>query len=68
MFLRGEDVTNLEYWNVLCEMCASVHTGTYEYSKDRFNKEYDAISRLYYTCKKADEENEQIKQDFYSLC
>lgn len=51
-------MTNLEYWKILCEMCAAVHTGTYEYSKDKFNKEFDAISRLYYVCQKADKENE----------
>lgn len=56
-------MTNLEYWNVLCKMCAAVHCGTYEYSKDRMEKEFDAISRLYYICQRADEENEYIKEN-----
>lgn len=57
-------MTNLECWKILNEMCASVHCGTYEYSKNRMEKEFDAISRLYYICRRADEENEYIKEDF----
>lgn len=53
-------MTNLEYWRVLCKMCAAVHCGTYEYSKDRMKKEFEAISRLYYTCEKADKDNEDL--------
>ena len=57
-------MTYLEYWKIINEMCASVHCGTYEYSKDRMSKEFDAISRLYYICQRADEEYKHIKEDF----
>lgn len=56
-------MTYLEYWKIINKMCASIHCGTYEYSKDRMNKEFDAISRLYYICQRADEENEYIKEN-----
>lgn len=56
-------MTYLEYWEIINKMWASVHCGTYEYSKDRMNKEFDAISRLYYICQRADEENEYIKEN-----
>lgn len=57
-------MTILECWKILNEMCASVHCGTYEYSKDRMSKEFDAISRLHYICQMVDEEKIQIKEDF----
>lgn len=57
-------MTNVEYWEIICDMCASVHCKTYKYSKERIEKEMDALSHLHYVCQKADEENEHIKQDF----